>query len=100
MRLLQYRNVMGGENGGRFNKAGATAGKLSGRGGAGRHPDVRGRLGVAFDIGASVFRLALDEASARSLRADLNDYLTRVHSGRSGEMPQAPGSTPLDGEKV
>lgn len=61
---------------------------------------VRGRLGVAFDIGASVFRLALDEASARSLRADLNDYLTRVHSGRSGEMPQAPGSTPLDGEKV
>lgn len=33
---------------------------------------VRGRLGVAFDIGASVFRLALDEASARSLRADLN----------------------------
>lgn len=61
---------------------------------------VRGRLGVAFDIGASVFRLALDEASARTLRADLNDYLTRVHSGRSGEMPQAPGSTPLDGEKV
>lgn len=61
---------------------------------------VRGRLGVAFDIGASVFRLALDETSARSLRDDLNDYLTRVHSGRSGEMPQAPGSTPMEGEKV
>lgn len=37
---------------------------------------VRGRLGVAFDIGASVFRLALDEASARSLRADLNAELS------------------------
>lgn len=61
---------------------------------------VRGRLGVAFDIGASVFRLALDEASARTLRDGLKDYLTRVHSGRSGEMPQAPGSTPFDGEKV
>lgn len=61
---------------------------------------TRGRLGVAFDIGASVFRLALDEASAQSLRDGLNDYLTSVHSGRSGEMPQAPGSTPLDGEKV
>lgn len=42
---------------------------------------VRGRLGVAFDIGASVFRLALDEASAQTLRDGLNDYLTRFHSG-------------------
>lgn len=49
---------------------------------------VRGRLGVAFDVGANVYRLALDEASARALRDGLNDYLTRVRTGRSGEMPQ------------
>lgn len=62
--------------------------------------EARGRLGVAFDVGQSVLRLAVDEASARSMRDSLSNYLNRVHSGKSGEMPQAPGSTPLLGEKV
>lgn len=62
-------------------------------------------IGVSFDTGADVVRLALDLDSARNLAESLSEFLdaytvrTNSHSERSSGIPNRDGS-PTEGQSV